>query len=144
MTKHERIAAKITENKDLLKRIKATMYNGQTEQGAITDFIDSAISWIKAVKSGRMACIVKHVSSSGMTRRFIYTSYERTGYYRVYDIFLKQLGYTVKNRTEIIVSGYGSDMNFNTCYNIAYKLCDLGFMSKKERAVLSQITPTVF
>ena len=144
MTKQERITAKITENKDLLKRIKASMYNGQTEQDAITDFIDSATSWIKAIKSGRMACIVKHVSSSGMSRRFIYTSYETWGNYRSYSLFLEQLGYRVTNYNQISVKGYGMDMNFHTCYNIAYKLCNLGFMSKKQRAVLSQITPTVF
>ena len=144
MTKQERITTKISQDAELLKRIKATMYNGQTEQDAINNFINSAISWIKAIKSGRMACIVKHVSSSGMSRRFIYTSYEQYGNYRSYGLFLEQLGYTVKNNDQITVSGCGMDMNFNTCYNIAYKLCNLGFINKKQCAVLSQITPTAF
>ena len=88
------------------------------------EFYSNAVRWIKAIKDGRMFCVVKSVSNSGMSRIFKYMECAKTrhGYsYLQFYSFFKAIGLNPKNYGEIRVSGCGMDMNFATNYNIIHK-----------------------
>lgn len=109
-----------------------------------TDFVSSAQSYIKAIKSGRMLCVIKSVSASGMSRVISFHSFEGTGYRQYWSLF-KALGYSEdKNTQGFRIGGCGMDMVFATNYNIIHKLHSLGFITAKECATLAQKTPTTF
>ncbi|HPS30437.1 MAG TPA: hypothetical protein PLZ43_09285 [bacterium] len=109
------------------------------------NFIYDAKRWVKAIEQGRMICIVKSVSSSGMSRKFRYMECSKTksGYYYMNFVkFLRVMGYKNDHDFNITRSGCGMDMNFDTNYSIMHKLQNLGFISKKRCEVLAQMTPT--
>lgn len=110
-------------------------------------FYDAARDYIKAVKDGRMLCVIESVSQSGMSRVMKFHSCEKNGYgyyYRQYWNFFKSMGYSqAKNSDGFRVAGCGMDMVFATNYNIIHKLASLGFLNKKQCSELSQKTPTV-
>lgn len=134
-----KLVSAIESNKDLLKN----MPNHFTTQ----EFISCANTYIKAIKSGRMMCSIKSVSTSGMSRVLSFHSFEGTiskGYYRQYYSLFKTLGYKEdNNRNGFRVNGCGMDMVFHTNYTIIHKLFKLGFINKKQCDSLCQKTPTI-
>ena len=148
MNKLERVTSKIKADKEIMAQIKSSVNNYWSEAELICNFREDAERWIKAIKTHSMACVVKKVSSTGMSRVFIYTSAEYSRKFNrinftQFNAFLDKMGYKKAGHDGIRVSGCGMDMNFNTNYNIIHKLQALGFMSKKVCAKLSQKTPTV-
>ena len=124
--------------------------NAISEYYSLEDFASDAINYVKAIKSGRMLCIIHSVSASGMSRVLSFKSCERykTNYnynYRQFAFFFKVLGYTEtkKYSGEFRVSGCGMDMVFHTNYSIMHDLCSMGIISKKECEILAQKTPAV-
>lgn len=109
---------------------------------SIKHFVSDAKTYIKAIKENRMLCIIKSVSSSGMSRVISFHSFEKN-YYRQYFCFFKTLGYSEVNEG-FRIHGCGMDMIFNTNYNIIHKLHRLRLISKKECDILCQKTPTKF
>jgi len=114
---------------------------------AIQNFESDAKNWIKAIKAGRMACVIVSVSSSGMSRKMKFNSFEGTktkGYFRQYLCFLQACGFTVKKKDwAITVGGCGMDMVFHTNYTVIHKLHRIGMLSKSECAKLAQMTPVI-
>jgi len=119
-----------------------------SEYYSLEDFAIDAISYAKAVKSGRMICVIHSVSASGMSRVLSFKACEKskTGYnYRQFAFMFKVLGYTEtkKYSGQFRVSGCGMDMVFHTNYCIMHDLYRMGIISKKECEVLAQKTPVV-
>lgn len=111
-------------------------------------FIKQAKQYIKAINQNRMFCIIKSVSSSGMSRQIAFYSTEQNKnthrfYISNYILLFDKLGYkeSRNNYGCFIVNGGGMDMVFHTNYSIIRKLHSLGFISKKERERLEQQTP---
>lgn len=141
MKKIERITRNIKANKELLKRIESENYSG------IDDFINNAERYIKAIKEGRMINCIGSVSGSGMSRtiKFLECQKVEAGKYSYYNfyLFFKLTGHTAVSNSDFFrVNGCGMDMIFHTNYSIIHNLCELGFVNKKQCAVLCQMTPT--
>lgn len=131
----------ITISKEVLKKIAKMPYSSEE------DFINNAERYIKAIREGRMCCVIYSVSKSGMSRnlRFIECNGE-DGWYSYYNFYLlfEMLGFTpVKDGNSFRINGCGMNMVFHTNYTIIHRLYEMGFMSKEECATLSQITPSV-
>ena len=141
MKKIERIQANIRANKDLIKRIENERYY------SIEALILDAKEYISDVKSGAMYCVIKSVSSSGMSRTMNFGSNRKGlgGRYRnrQYNYFLRMMGETYTKDGYIRVNGCGMDMVFATNYNIIRELHRLGFVGIRERDELAQMTPIV-
>lgn len=106
-------------------------------------FKSDAITYIEAVKSGRMIYDVTSVARSGMSRRILIRSVEHSKhseeyYIRTYRTFLKVLGYRLNDDNTITVSGCGMNMLFATNYNIISQLYNMKFITKEECATLQQ------
>ena len=110
--------------------------------------IRNASNYINASKNGSLCCIVKSVSKSGMSRKLLFFSVDQNSegdcmpYY--YGYFLELLGYkSSRNYSDscITVQGCGMDMIFYTNYKVINQLFEFGFITEKERDVLSQKTP---
>ena len=119
-----------------------------SEYYSLEDFVNDAISYVKAIKSGRMLCVIHSVSTSGMSRVLSFKACEKSksGYrYIQFSFMLRALGYkeTRKYSGEFRVTGCGMDMVFDTNYSIMHTLCAMGIISKKECDVLAQKTPVV-
>ena len=138
MKKIERIKTRIEADKDIMKRINKEKYY------SIEDLISDIQTYIASVKSGRISYEVVTVSKSGMSRTIKITSAEKSGrgqyYYRQYQVMLGVLGETVVSGYSNTIRVYGCGMNmlFATNYNLMHKFCRLGFISKKQCAVLAQ------
>lgn len=132
---------KIKLNSDVLKNISKDSYYSEEQ------FTHDARKWISAIKTGSMLCIIKSVSSSGMSRNMAFNSCEKTKtgcYYRQYLRFLEAIGQRVNYvKYVIVVSGCGMDMVFHTNYTIIHQLHRMGFTNKVDCDKLSQMTPTV-
>jgi hypothetical protein len=107
-------------------------------------FIKDCKTYIKALKSGRLQYRVTHVSSSGMSRNILISSYEGTmtkGHYRNYKHVLLILGYKFADRysNDIKVNGCGMNMLFATNYNIIHTFYNIGLINKKQCEILSQL-----
>lgn len=128
-------------DKNIMKNIQKLNYY-ETK-----NFVDDAQAYIKAIKERRMLCVIKKVSSSGMSRNIKFNSCEKrkNNYnYRQYICLFKALGYTeVKQTDSFRIGGCGMDMIFHTNYSIIHVLKRLGFLTKEECAELAQMTPTV-
>ena len=137
----QKVTANINADKEISKAISSNEYYS-TEQ-----FISDAKTYIKAIKDGRMLCIIKSVSSSGMSRKLAFNSCEcnkTRSSYRSYLGLLSTLGYKFKDREySFTVHGCGMDMVFNTNYVIMHRFKRLGLITAKECEVLAQKTPTV-
>ena len=134
-----------TENKvielsaDVKKAIKKMSHYSADE------FIKDSLTYAAAIKDGRMLCIVKSVSKSGMSRILTFHSLEgiESKYYRSYRSFFEAMGYKENRSKEgFTVSGCGMDMIFHTNYNIMHDLRRMGIISKDEAETLCQKTPT--
>lgn len=136
-----KVTANILADKQISKAISNNEYYS-TEQ-----FISDANTYIKAIKEGRMLCIIKSVSNSGMSRVIKFNSCERYNdrhSFRQYCTLFETLGYKEsKNRNGYTVHGCGMDMVFHTNYSIMYTFKRLGLITAKECEVLAQKTPTV-
>jgi len=132
----------LAENKELLKAIAGT----NNEYYNVEDFISDAKKYIKAIKEGRMICIIESVSSSGMSRVLKFNSCEKgtkTFSYRSYSLLFKTLGYKqARNSWGFTISGCGMDMIFHTNYTIIHQLHKYGLLNKKDCDKLAQMTPT--
>lgn len=147
-TKNARIIANIESNKEFLKRLKThdflTYYS-------VDDFIKDAQTYIDAIKTRRMNCIIRSVSRSGMSRNIKFFSVEKSNnkpvqfYTRNYFTFFISLGYRLadKHSDNFNIGGCGMDMIFHTNYTIIHKLHRLGFIDKKTCDNLAQQTPTI-
>ena len=106
-------------------------------------FYSDALTYIKAIKEGRVLFNIVSVSSFGIIRKFDILSCEGRGKqyrFRHYTQFFEALGFTVKSNY-IVVVGCGMDMVFDTNYTTIRRLFDIGFISKKECLRLEQMTP---
>lgn len=142
MKAYNTILANISNDKEIIKNLSDLPKCKER-------FIADAIDYTKAIKSGRMVCVIKNVSASGMSRQISFSSCEWYTYLnsygqRNYNAFFVALGYTpVKNTGYFRINGCGMDMVFNTNYNIIHKLHRLGFISKSQCNKLAQNTPSV-
>lgn len=126
---------------ELIKAINKTKYYD------VEQFITDGLEYIKAIKEGRMLCIIKSVSSSGMSRVLKFNSCKKIGSnyaYRGHDMVFEMLGFKRdKKRTGFRVDGAGMDMVFHTNYTIIHSLHRLGFIEKEECDKLAQETPVI-
>jgi hypothetical protein len=133
---------------DLQKDINGKFKNNQYPP-SVEAVIESAQRYIKAIKDGRMCCVIESVSSSGMSRTMHFNSCEKDKhtkgfYYANYWTLFKLLGYKEsKSRDGFVIHGCGMDMVFSTNYAIIHDLYRYGFLSSKECDVLAQRTPRV-
>jgi hypothetical protein len=140
----ETIVKNISAEKWLIKNIANMHYYTVND-----NFINDAISYIKAINDGRMICNIESVSRSGMSRKIKFMSCEkyknRGGFsYRQYLGLFKALDFKEYQRTgTFTINGCGMNMVFHTNYTIIHRLQRLGFISKKECERLCQLTPTI-
>ena len=81
---------KINLTNEMIKRLESNEYYSKE------DFIRDCQTYIKALKSGRLQYRVTSVSSSGMSRDILISSFEGSmakGYYRNYTSMLEVLGF---------------------------------------------------
>lgn len=147
--KQARIFNRIMNNKELLKSIDKTMSYGTTPiEEKVLNFMDNANAYIKAIKEKRMINSIDSVSRSGMTRNIKFLSCEKNTstsfYYRNYFALFVALGYSPANQRShyFKISGCGMDMIFHTNYSNMHNFKTLGFISAKQCANLSQMTPS--
>ena len=111
-------------------------------------FAQDAQTYINAIREGRMICVIKSVSKSGMSRVLSFHSIEKgteRHWARQYNCLFIALGYTEsRNRDGFTIGGCGMDMVFHTNYTIIYRLESLGYITKEECDKLAQQTPVVF
>lgn len=141
MKKQERIIKKIEANKEIMKGIQnVRIYTPES-------FYKDALRYIKAIKEGRMCCVIPHVSQSGMSRVIKFHECAKgRDKYRFYNFFafMLALGYTPdRARYGFRIGGAGMDMVFHTNYTIIHRLGRLGFITKKQVEALAQNTPEV-
>lgn len=144
--KFNRIRANIEKDKSLKKQILNSYWYG-TEDDRLECFIDDCHRYAKAISGGRMLCVIKSVSRSGMSRNIsFHESAKRGGGFCYFWNLFRALGYTEArgNREYFSISGCGMDMIFHTNCTIMHELRRLGVVSKKQCAILAQMTPTTF
>lgn len=113
----------------------------------LEQFEKDALTYIKAIKEGRMMCSIHSVAKSGMSRVISfhscehYTNQNRYAYRQYISLFLA-LGYT-ESGNGFRVGGCGMNMIFHTNYSIMHDLCRLELITKEECEHLCQQTPTV-
>lgn len=133
---------RVAQDKEIVKHIEKVGHY------TVEDFARDAKIYIKAIKERRMLCIIHKVASSGMSRTISFHScenYKGNYGYRQYWCLFKALGYSEarSNDYAFSIGGCGMDMIFHTNYTIIHRLHRLGFLNKKQCAVLAQATPTV-
>ena len=136
-----------TIEKNIAKELKLSNVEkyGSTD---VQDFIRNAKRYIKAIKQGRVICVIESVSASGMSRVLKFNECSgsvKNGfrYLNFWKLF-KDLGFSeARNSNAFRINGCGMDMVFHTNYTIIHQLQRLGFLSKKECENLAQKTPTV-
>lgn len=142
MKTNQQLIEAINADKDIQKAIKKMVYGPSNE-----DIIRNAVQYIKAIKEGRMCCVIHKVSSSGMSRNISFHECDgKRGKYHYYNfnLFFLLMGYTqVRNEFSFRIGGCGMDMIFHTNYTIIHRLYRLGFITKKQCEELAQMTPTV-
>jgi len=114
----------------------------------LEDVTKDIISYIKAVKSGAMLCVIDSVSNSGMSRVISFKACEKSksGFnYRQFSFLFKCLGYkeTKKYSGKFRIGGCGMDMIFHTNYTNIHTFKRMGILSAKDCSTLSQKTPVV-
>lgn len=141
----ETVLQSIASNKEIQKNLSKMNYPLTNEE-----LLNHIQDYIKAVKEGRMLCIIPKVSASGMSRQIKFHSFEPNtsgngGYYRQYYALFQALGYkAVKgNRDAFTISGCGMDMIFHTNYTNMHDFKSLGIITAEECSTLAQKTPTV-
>lgn len=142
MNKQERVVQKIEQDKAIQKNLKKLTHFTST------DVYVHGQRYIKAIKEGRMLCVIPSVSNSGMSRqiKFLECSKGKTQYhyYNFFGLFTS-LGFRKAGKYGdcVSVSGCGMDMIFATNYEIIHMLHRLGFISRVQCENLAQQTPTV-
>lgn len=137
------VITKVEADKELQKNLKKLNHYSNQQ------FIDDAKKYISAIKQRRMLCIIKSVSSTGMSRVIKFNSCEagrdkNSFWYRQYICLFIMLGYGKEtDNGGFRINGCGMDMIFHTNYSIIHQLTNLGFLTKSECATLCQMTPTV-
>jgi hypothetical protein len=143
MTKHKKIARNLGEDKELQKNL------GKLNHYSVDSFIQDADRYIKAIQEERMACIIRSVSSSGMSRNIWFFAPQKSKtdkryYFTQFYALFTALGYTATNdRDSFRIGGCGMDMIFHTNYSIIHRLGRMGFLNKKQVEILAQKTPRV-
>ena len=137
-------------NETLQKRLELTKKGRKmvkVYEGDIDSINRDIKRYIKAIKEGRMCCIISAVSKSGMSRVISFNecagrngNYSYSQFIRLFDA----LGYTKVGNWEHRVTGCGMDMVFASNYNNIHAFCKLGFITRKTCAVLALKTPTTF
>jgi hypothetical protein len=103
----------------------------------LTDYeIRQIEAFIYALRTRTLICSMK-VSSSGMTRKLNFIGVHNGLIWHLNGLF-KLEGYGLDKNGNVIVRGCGMDMIWNTVYNMAYKLNNLGFIADTELQRLSQ------
>ena len=150
MTKKERIIKQIKSDKHLVSRIDEWFFSIHEDiDEKIESFIDHSKDYIKAIKSGRMLCVITSVARSGMSRRMKFLSCEDYGKgkysYRQYVSLFYALGYGgFKSSDESFrISGCGMDMVFHTNYCNIHDFKRLGIINDVQCRKLAQMTPTL-
>ena len=139
------ILSNIQNDKEIQKEL--AKLNGFTNE----NFLQHAKEYIKAIKEGRMFCVIDSISSSGMSRNIHFHSAEKASgrknqfWFRQYWALFTALGYSKgNNHNNFRISGCGMDMIFYTNYTNMHRFERLGIITKKECKVLAQMTPTTF
>jgi hypothetical protein len=133
-------ALNITLSKEVLKNIKKLNYYSEDQ------FINDCYAYIKAIKEQRMLCIIKSVSSSGMSRIIKFSSCEKgqnNFWYCNYNCLFIALGYTEAKKDGFRINGCGMDMIFHTNYSICHQLKNMDIISKEDCEKYCQLTPVV-
>ena len=146
----EKVNQNVADSKDIQRMIKKHR-KGCTENQEVYNnmFISHANRYIKAIKEGRMNCVIHSVSASGMSRTISFHECAKNDdgkyQYLQFCMLFDLLGYTPskKNNFRFVIGGCGMDMVFHTNYTIIHKLHRLGFIDKKECDKLAQMTPTI-
>jgi hypothetical protein len=134
----------VLKDKELQKRIeKMDYYN-------VDSFKSDAKRYIKAIQDNRMVCLIKSVSSSGMSRTIKFCAPEKNKYnkgrfqYCNFYQFFKAMGYNESRSKDscFTIGGCGMDMIFHTNYTIIHRLHRIGMLTKKQCDYLAQQTPT--
>lgn len=137
----EKLRTNIKATPELIKAINKAKYYD------VEQFITDGLDYIRAIKEGRMLCIIKSVSSSGMSRVLKFNSCKKIGTnyaYRGHDMIFEMFGYKQdKKGTGFRIDGCGMDMVFHTNYTIIHRLTSLGFLTKEECEKLAQETPVI-
>jgi hypothetical protein len=134
--------------KNVEKAIKEKKLKLSGNYYEVENFINDGLSYIEAIKQGRMLVAIMKVSQSGMSRNMVFTActYGKSGgkinyRYRYYNLFFKTLGFRVNQNNELVIGGCGMDMVFHTNYTVIRTLRNLGFISSKQCRELEQKTP---
>jgi hypothetical protein len=128
-------------SKEVIENIKKLNYY------SLEQFQQDAQTYIKAIKEGRMLCVIKSVSKSGMSRVIKFNSAEhgkeRTNF-RQYSCLFETLGYKEsRSQSGYTVNGCGMDMIFHTNYSIIHSFKNMGIITKEEADKLAQQTPVL-
>ncbi len=142
MRKKEKVLKRISEDKEICKRLKLESYY-DAEQ-----FVKDGFRYIKAIKEGRVINCVGSVSSSGMSRMMKFLECAKSKHHKNKYMYLNFIGFmnAMGNKCDrngfFRIHGSGMDMVFHTNYTIIHKLHRLGFVNKAECKSLAQDTPT--
>ena len=144
-TKIERIAAKLATRPEVKKWMRSSSYNTPE---ALAEYL---LRYVKAVRDGRIFCVIHSVSSSGMSRNMSFfecakygqkmNNGQTHGILNFYSLFLA-LGYTPAKQEGFRISGCGMNMVFVVNYDIMHTAARVGAITEKECAKLAQMTPT--
>lgn len=127
----------ITLTKEIEKRLSKEEY--YTKEMLLNDII----TYIKALKEGRLQYLVMNVSSNGMSRNILIQSCEQnknnnTFYFRQYTRMFEMLGYKLNKDYYIRVSGCGMNMLFATNYYLIHTFKNMNIISDLECEILAQ------
>jgi hypothetical protein len=132
----------IEANKEIQKNLKKLNYYSAEQ------FISDCQAYIKAIEDRRMICIIKSVSSTGMSRVIKFSAPQKSKdgkfYYRNFNCLFITLGYSeAKNKDGFRINGCGMDMVFHTNYCIIHDMFRLGLINEEQKRHLAQETPVV-
>jgi len=144
-TKIERIAAKLSTRPEVKKWMKSDIYNTPEE------LAENLLRYVKAVRDGRLFCVIHSVSSSGMSRNMSFfecakysqkmNNGQNHGILNFHGLF-RALGYTPAAKEGFRIGGCGMNMVFAVNYDIMHTAAHVGAITEKECAKLAQMTPT--
>ena len=109
----------------------------------LTEFEIKKINYlIFAIRTKTLLCNIESVSKSGMTRKLSFLTIAGGQVWRFNDLFQID-GYRLDKNYNVIVTGCGMDMVWNTVYTMAYKLNQMGFITDEDLPKLSQSSAIV-
>lgn len=137
-----RLVERIKKDKEMMKRIDRVSHYSPEQ------FVSDALRYISAIREGRMINSIGHVSRSGMSRTLCFMECNRRekGRYQYFQFmaFFMANDFTRSKADDgyFTIGGCGMDMIFHTNYTIIHRMYRLGFISRKVRDRLAQMTPT--